>query len=382
MHVLLIEPNYYSRYPPIGLLKLASYHRSKGDTVKLVQGCVRVRRKPGLIYVTSLFTWSWEPVWQAVRYYKVMFPDVPLHLGGIYASILEDHARLSGADHVKAGVIPEVENLMPAYDLVRGWDGSIISTSRGCNRKCPYCAVWRIEGKLNSCKKSISHLIYPKHTRIILWDNNILQSPHWRQIFDELIESQKWVDFNQGLDARLLDNEAAEKISKMKFLCVRFSYDHDGMKDSIKNAIEILNAHGVRKRKILIYVLYNFFDDPENFFARIKNIVDWGAVAYPMRYEPFNTLGRNKTIGSKWDEERLRQVEKFRRVCGFGGTFPPYKWLVNRLDKSMNFDQAFKLPRRFYDNGEKKRAHNTYFASWKRKENWRDVTDNFLSKHW
>ena len=382
MHVLLVEPNYYSRYPPIGLLKLASHHRTKGDTVKLVQGCTRVRRRPDLIYVTSLFTWSWEPVWETVRYYKAKFPDVELQLGGIYASILPEHAKLSGADHVKAGVVPEVENLMPAYDLVPGWDGSIISTSRGCNRQCPYCAVWRTEGKLNSCKESISHLIDSKHTRIILWDNNILQSPHWRHIFDELIESKKWVDFNQGLDARLIDDEAAEKISKMKFLCVRFSYDHDGMKESIKNAIELLNAHGVRRRKILIYVLYNFSDGPDNFFERIKNIVDWGAVAYPMRYEPFNTSGRNKTVGPKWDEERLRQVEKFRRVCGFGGTFPPYRWLVKRFSRSLGFDEAFKLPRRFYDNGKKKRAHNSYFAVWKRKENWRDVTENFLSKRW
>lgn len=382
MHVLLVEPSYYTRYPPIGLLKLASYHRLKGNTVKLVQGCVKTKPKPDLIYVTSLFTWAWEPVWASVRYYKAMFPAVELHLGGIYASILGEHAKLSGADYVKVGIIPEVENLMPAYDLVPGWDGSIVCTSRGCNRQCPYCAVWRTEGKLNSCKESISHLIYPKHTRIILWDNNILQSPHWRSIFDELVESKKWVDFNQGLDARLIDDEAAEKISKMKFLCVRLSYDHDSMKKSIKNAIETLNAHGVRRRKIIIYVLYNFLDKPDNFFKRIKNIVDWGAVAYPMRYEPFNTLGRNKSIGPKWDEERLRQVEKFRRVCGFGGTFPPYGWLVKRFNKASNFDAAFKLPRRFFDNGKKKRAHNSYFAGWRRKENWKDVTQRFLSKRW
>lgn len=382
MHVLLVEPEYYTRYPPTGLLKIASYHRLKGNTVELVRGCTRPKREPGLIYVTSLFTWAWSPVWTSVRYYKKMFPNVELQLGGIYASILPEHAKLSGADYVHVGTRPEIEDLMPAYDLVPKWDGSIIFTSRGCDRRCPYCSVWRIEGKVNSCKRSIVHLIYPKHTRIILWDNNILQTPHWRDIFDELIESGKRVDFNQGLDARLLNDEVAKKLSKMRLLCVRVSYDHDNMRESVKGAIETICAHGIRKRKIIVYLLYNFKDGPDSFFMRVKNILNWGAVAYPMRYEPFNTLGRNKFASPRWNDEKLDQVEKFRRVCGFGGTFPPYKWLVERLNKASNFDDAFQLPERLFDNGAKKRAHNSYFAGWKRKENWRDVARQFLSKKW
>jgi len=53
--------------------------------------------------------------------------------------------------------------------------------------------------------KSIKHLIYPEYKKIIFWDNNILASPYWENIFQELEELKLEVDFNQGLDARLLN---------------------------------------------------------------------------------------------------------------------------------------------------------------------------------
>jgi len=272
MHVLLAEPAYRSRYPPLGLLKLASYHRLKGDTVELARGCICPKQKPSLIYITSLFTWTWKPVWDAVRYYKSLFPDAELWLGGLYASLMPEHAKVSGADHIYTGVRKETEELMPAYDLVPRWDGSIIFSSRGCNRHCPFCAVWRIEGSLNSCKRTVKQLIYPKHTRIILWDNNILQSPHFREIFDELTELNRKVDFNQGLDARLITDEIAERLSKMKLMCVRISYDYLAMRLHVKKAIDMINSHGIRRRSILVYLLYNFRDGPDDFFSRMMEI--------------------------------------------------------------------------------------------------------------
>src|SRR2546427_8276708 len=98
MHVLLVEPDFYSRYPPLGLLKIAAMHRYRGDSVELVRGETRPIRTPEKIYVTSLFTYAWKSVHRAVRFYKGLFPKVTLSLGGIYASLLPDHAAMSGAD--------------------------------------------------------------------------------------------------------------------------------------------------------------------------------------------------------------------------------------------------------------------------------------------
>lgn len=379
MHVLLVEPAYRTRYPPLGLLKIATYHRLRGDSVELVRGCECPKQKPDRIYVTSLFTWAWEPVRKSIRYYKTSFPKADVWLGGIYASLLPGHAKKLGADYIHVGLKTDVEDLMPAYDLVPKWDGSIIFTSRGCNRKCPWCAVWRIEGKINSCKKTIKHLVYPRHTRIILWDNNILQSPYWSEIFSELVQLGRKIDFNQGLDARLITDEVAEKLSKMELLCVRISYDYNDMRRYVRQAIARINKNGIRKRSILVYMLYNYEDGPNDFFSRMKDVLTWGAVVYPMRYEPPDMTERWKFVGPNWDAERLELVEDFRRVYGFGGTFPPYSWLVEKFRSVSSFDEAFTLP----ESGEhEKRVNKPYHASWQRKKDWRDVKKQFLSKRW
>lgn len=92
VHVALVEPGYYTRYPPLGLLKLAAYHKLRGDTVELLKGTTRPAKRPDRIHVTSLFTYAWKPVHESVKFFKSLFPLAPLTLGGIYASLLPSHA--------------------------------------------------------------------------------------------------------------------------------------------------------------------------------------------------------------------------------------------------------------------------------------------------
>lgn len=342
-HVLLVEPNYYTRYPPLGLLKLSSYHKAKGDTTELVRKSKFARKAPDLIYVTSLFTWAWKAVWRAVRIYKAWFPATEIWLGGLYASLLPEHAKLSGADRVHIGIFREAEDVMPDYSLVPKWNGSIIFSSRGCNKKCPFCAVPRLEGEINTVKSSIKHLIWPNHTKVILFDNNILASSSWRSIFDELIELGLKVDFNQGLDAQLLTDEVAKAISKMRIRTARLAYDLSNERESVRRAIERLSNAGIEGRRILVYALYNFTESPNEYFERVQDILNWGAVCYPMRYQPCNTLTKNSYVSKEWDERRLGMVQSARRVIGYGGAFPPYEGLVKKFIKAKDFDEAFGL---------------------------------------
>ncbi len=353
MRVLLVEPEYYTKYPPLGLLKISTYHKRKGDTVlQLVKGKKFPKVAPDLVYVTSLFTWAWKPVHEAVRFYRMFYPNAKVWLGGLYASLLPDHAALSGADYIHKGLFDDAEDLRPDYELLKdfmpNWDGSIIFASRGCNRNCGFCAVPILEGKICRVKHSIKNLIQPEYTRVILWDNNILASPKWRDIFYELESFGLKVDFNQGLDARLITDEVAERLARIRLdsggnIKVRLGYDFRRNGLFVRKAIERLNAVGIKGRRIMVYTLYNYTDDPEDFLERVRNILHWGAVCYPMRYTPVCALEKNKYVGPKWDINHLEMVQRTRRVIGYGGTFPPYEGLIKKFDKAKGFDEAFEL---------------------------------------
>jgi hypothetical protein len=387
MHILLVEPDYYTRYPPLGLLKLSSYHRSKVDTTELVRGKKYPIQIPDKIYVTSLFSWAWQPVWDAVQYYKIQFPNVELSLGGIYASLLPDHARRSGADYVHTGVYHEADDFIPDYSLVPNWDASILFASRGCIRKCGFCSVPKIEGRLQM-KESIKSLIYPGHKKIILFDNDILGAPNWRDIFDELIELNLPTDFNQGLDARLVTDEVAERLSKMKMRAIRLAFDYSGIKKFVERAIVTLNKHGIKSRRLIFYTLYNYVDSPNDFYERVKALLEWGVVVYPMKFEPLSTLYKGKYVSPKWNSKDLDLVQRARRVIGYAGAFPPYEGLVKKFTRANDFYQAFALrptaspeepPSTSEALKEMALEHEitvqkrNFFPGWRREKDWRKI---------
>lgn len=343
MHVLLVEPNYYTRYPSLGLLKISAYHKKKGDTVEYLRGEQIPYKKPDKIYITSLFTWAWKPVHDATHFYKIKFPDVEVILGGIYASLLQDHARLSDADEVHVGLFEEAEDLMPDYDLIPEYDTSIIFTSRGCIRNCEFCAVPKLEGKPHNLKYGIKHLIHPKHKKVTLWDNNFLANKNKYDILDELSQLKLQVDFNQGIDARLITNKLAEKLGKLRIRLLRIAYDTSSYAPQVEKAIERLNSAGINKRKIVSYTLYNYKDNPEDFLNRVRDLLNWGVVSYPMRYEPLVSLKKRSFVGINWEPYQLNSIARARRVIGFFGVFPPYKALVDKLNKANDFTEAFWL---------------------------------------
>ena len=350
MRVLLVEPDYYARYPPLGLLKIATHHRLAGDEVYFVRGRTQEQLpEPDRVYVTSLFTYAWRPVRDAIQYYRALFPGARFLLGGIYASLIPEHAKLLGADEVHVGLKTEMEELVPSWDLIPEWDGSILFASRGCIRKCGFCSVPKLEGPPADLRQTIRSLIYPGHSRVILWDNNILGNENWEVIFDELARVDLEVDFNQGLDARRVTPEVARRLSKLRVHSIRMAYDYPGLGPYVERAIKLLAAEGISRRKIVVYTLYNYVDDPENFKDRITELSNWGVTSYPMRFEPLTSLTKNAWVSPNWTENELQMVAAARRVLGYAGAFPPYSALNKKLNRARDFPAAFRLriPGRF-----------------------------------
>jgi len=192
-------------------------------------------------------------------------------------------------------------------------------------------------------RKGISSFIHSKFTRVTLWDNNILASPHLDKILDQLVESGKEVDFNQGLDARLITEEVAKKLGKIKMRYIRLAYDQTVNKTAVNRAIGFLKEMGVNGKNIIIYVLYNFQDTPDDFLGRIRDLVSWGVVAYPMRYEPIDSLSKNSYIADGWTMEDLELIAKARRVIGYAGAWPPTDGLKYKFLNNWGFQRVFSL---------------------------------------
>ena len=318
-------------------------HKDRGDEVEFVKGIQVPQTEPDTIYVTSLFTYAWKHVHDTVEYYRELYPNAEMTLGGIYATLMPEHARLAGAHKVKVGLVAEAEAYRPDYSLVPEWDSSIMFSMRGCIRKCAFCAVPRLEGKTTAVARGIRDLIEPGHKKTILWDNNVLGVPNWPEVVDELKAAGVNVDFNQGLDARLITDDVAKKLAEIRINPVRLAYDIPSERKAVQSAIESLHAVGFNKRRIIVYTLYNFTDTPREFWSRVTDLVSWGAVSYPMRYEPLNSLTKNRYVSPHWTAEQLESVAAARRVIGWGGAFPPYKALIDKMVNARSFEEAFSL---------------------------------------
>lgn len=348
-NVLLVEPNFpipsksrnHSNFLPIGLLKIASYLREKSIDVKLIRHKnTDIHQKtldsiykndfdfkPDLICITSVFTYWSIYVKEAVSYYKKLYPNVPVIVGGIYASLLPQHClEYTGCDDVITGIISEAEKLRPAYDLV-DVDYQIIHTTRGCIRKCGFCGVYIVEPDW-LYKKSIKDEIFMK--KIIFYDNNLLANPFINNILDELLELKKekkvsYIESQSGFDGRLLINNPsyAQKMKDAGFKNPKIAWDHHySDADFIHEQLKILFKAGFKPREISVFMIYNHDIDYNEMEDKRVKCFEWGVQITDCRNRPldrtddgYNPRKRKQSnkeyhINPNWTDEEVRA---FRR---------------------------------------------------------------------
>ena len=120
--ILLIEPAYRNKYPPLALMKISTYHKKLGDEVFFVKGKNKELRdnKWDLIYITTLFTFHWNIVIDTVKYYlKAVSSPEQLKVGGIMASLLQDEIDKEVGIRPHFGIWKEIDALKPDYNLLK-----------------------------------------------------------------------------------------------------------------------------------------------------------------------------------------------------------------------------------------------------------------------
>lgn len=159
-------------------------------------------------------------------------------------------------------------------------------------------------------------------------DNNLLacSRKHFDRVVDRLKPLQN-IDFNQGLDARLLTKHHADRLAELHCNAIRLAWDFTPMETQFMRAVEILTAAGIPKGRIRAYVLMGYCDTPEDARYRLETIREIGLWPNPMRYNPLDALKRDAYVGEHWTDSLLRQYMRYWANLRFTSGIPFDVWL-------------------------------------------------------
>jgi hypothetical protein len=509
---LLIEPNYSNKFPPIGLMKIATYHKNlgnwdvvfyKGDLKRFIieqitDKCIaafnkidktidwyikrdavfeyiRTRKKTAFdaigvdasdksielgsiamdfkdfywkgtwkkypdwdrVFVTTLFTFYWKTTIETIEFAKLLVKNPKdLMVGGVLASIqpkeieeatgIKPHVGILKAGDLDKGdtqmidelpldysILDEIEYKYPMTNAYYGY------TTRGCIRRCPFCAVPTLEPIYNSYIPLLDRIkrireLYGEQQNMLLMDNNVLASEQFPQIIQDIIDCGfergakfvqpdllaiairnlknkvndrayirkaqsmimdfynrlkgeesyqvykiiskyhiskllttrkeallsaydeikdiyakhfrpapkiRYVDFNQGVDARLFNEENVAQLSRIAISPLRIAFDDIRTRPAYEKALRLSVEAGLKD--FSNYLLYNFNDKPIELYQRMKINVDLceelnvSIYSFPMKYHPIRKkdgdaedFSHNRDyIGKYWNRKYIRAIQ-------------------------------------------------------------------------
>lgn len=305
--ILMVDADSKNDFPNLALMKISAWRKSLGDRVDLMKGIPSstLLVEYDHVYISCIFYQNRN----AVLDYASHFPKDQVSIGG------------SGID-LKLRLDNDIEHIMPDYEIY-GLDYSLGYTSRGCIRKCKWCVVPEKEGSIHD-HASISEFLDPNHDSVILLDNNFQSSPNWRENLDFLIANKIKVNFNQGLDVRLLTKEFVDYLSELKFYDwhfkkkhLHFAFDQPAHEKAVRRGIKMLGNVGIKPYRLMFYVLVGFNTNLDQDLHRIHVLKELGAYPYVMRYNNIRTKELNKL--ARWVNRRYYQwipYEKYTRELG------------------------------------------------------------------
>lgn len=349
MKVLLVEPAYKCKYPPLGLMKISTFHKKRGDEVHFTKGLNSEYRKIiwDRIYISTLFSYYWDQTIKTINYYEFSVKDPQyLFIGGPMATVMADDIEKETGFKPITGQLNEkgklrikgdhlIDRMVPDYNLVNQIAYKYHSnnayysyTTRGCIRNCPFCAVPKIEPIYQNyipLKKQIAIINkeFGHKKDLLLLDNNILASSEFNRIIDEIKSvgffkgaklngSHRYVDFNQGVDLRLLTKEKLKTLSEISIRPLRIAFDSIKYKNDYIKKIEWASEYNLLN--LSNYILYNYNDTPEDFYERLKINTELNErlgtkiFSFPMKYIPINNKDR-KHVGKHWNPRYLRGIQ-------------------------------------------------------------------------
>lgn len=478
--ILLVEPNYKNKYPPIGLMKISTYFKNRGDYVFFSKGLLPKQEVACFdkVFITTLFTFDFDICVDTIRYYIEILGTAHVYIGGIAATIMPHNfeEEIPGVQILKGQLISSsslgyndnvnIDILELDYDIL--WDveyeypaadSYFIYTSRGCPRKCPFCAVKTLEPVFYECQNIVEQIervdrTFGSRKQLLIMDNNALHCEHFSQNIDILVEIgfgannnatkknnpmpfylaslrarlyeskpyihllnriknefkniktsrirntdktevekiiklfdndgeivpwllqhedylvdfysrynyhsiKRYVDFNQGLDARFFTPEKAQQLGRLALKPCRIAFDDLKTQDHYFRAMDLAVESGIKH--FSNYLLYNFHDKPTDLWQRLYLNVTYctthdelsSLFSFPMKYASIERTDR-EYIGEHWNKKYLKSMNVVLNVTSgvvakeedfflraFGNTQEEYLEILTMPDDFIRYRNYF-----------------------------------------
>lgn len=311
MRIGLIDVDGHN-YPNLPLMKLSAWHKSQGDSVEwyepLFSGHMDV------VYMSKVFSFSPD--------YEYYIDAEKVYRGGTgYAIKLVDGKEVYDKSK-DTPLSAEVEHIYPDYSLYPEMtaDTAYGFLTRGCPRGCSFCHVAAKEGK---CSYKVADLseFWRGQKHIELLDPNLLACLEWKDLLQQLIDSKARVNFNQGLDIRMVDEQKAEMLSQIPLDAIHFAWDRYEDKSIIQPRFLQFRAKSkISPHNLQVYVLCGDHERRvrEEDLYRVYWLRDNGFAPYVMLY-------------NKDELPKGHELRKFQRYVNNRFVF----WKVNSFEEYM-----------------------------------------------
>ena len=251
MKIGLIDVDGHSGLPNLALMKLSRYHKSFGDTVEWYDPMFGGHYDT--VYVSKVFSFT---------------EDYPYY---IYA----DKIVKGGTGYGTQNKLPsEVDMLQPDYSIYPNVDNKTAYgfLTRGCPNKCKWCVVPQKEGMIHPYM-DVDEIAIEGRTNLILMDNNVVASEYGLQQIEKIIERGYRVDFNQAIDARLITDDIAKILTRVRWLgYIRLGCDTAKQVGYCENVIQKMIWHGYNGQFMLYTMLHGSIEECYERVARWRRI--------------------------------------------------------------------------------------------------------------
>ncbi|MBF0189084.1 MAG: radical SAM protein [Magnetococcales bacterium] len=279
-------------FPNLVLMKLAAWYRACGDDLEWFNP-LKVEQYDR-IYSSRVFTFTDDD------------------------GYLPETAIKGGTGYISKAVLPDfIEHICPDYSIYPKLNHSLGFVTRGCNRSCKWCVVPLKEGAIRA-HADVDE--FTRHRDLVLMDNNILAHDHGIDQLAKIARLNLRIDINQGLDARLIDDQIAQRLGRVKWIRhIRLACDDSSQTPAVKRAVELLRWHNANPARIACYVLIQDVDDALERIRFLKGLY----------VEPFAQPYRDE-LGTPATPEQTALA----RWCNHKALYKSSTWEQYRADQS------------------------------------------------